>query len=141
MTETAAPSCELIICAPLRGDAASLQRLFTQGYHTRYLSSLDEVAAALGDETGIIVFTEEALRQNMGALSGALERQPTWSDIPLVLLASDAKRSGPGQRSAAPAVARGGDQCGHPGAPPERRFPAQQRCRRLAFTPASVRDA
>ncbi|APQ14206.1 hybrid sensor histidine kinase/response regulator [Pseudomonas oryzihabitans] len=96
MTETAAPSCELIICAPLRGDAASLQRLFTQGYHTRYLSSLDEVAAALGDETGIIVFTEEALRQNMGALTGALERQPTWSDIPLVLLASDAKRSGRG---------------------------------------------
>lgn len=96
MTETAAPSCELIICAPLRGDAASLQRLFTQGYHTRYLASLDEVAAALGDETGIIVFTEEALRQNMGALSEALERQPTWSDIPLVLLASDAKRSGRG---------------------------------------------
>ena len=96
MTETASPSCELIICAPLRGDAASLQRLFTQGYHTRYLSSLDEVAAALGEETGIIVFTEEALRQNMGALSGALERQPTWSDIPLVLLASDAKRSGRG---------------------------------------------
>ncbi|KTS78958.1 chemotaxis protein CheY [Pseudomonas oryzihabitans] len=94
MTDTAAPSCELIICAPLRGDAASLQRLFTQGYHTRYLSSLDEVAAALGDETGIIVFTEEALRQNMGALTAALERQPTWSDIPLVLLASDAKRSG-----------------------------------------------
>lgn len=96
MTKTAAPSCELIICAPLRGDAASLQRLFTQGYHTRYLSNLDEVAAALGDDTGIIVFTEEALRQDMGSLAQALERQPTWSDIPLVLLASDAKRSGRG---------------------------------------------
>ncbi|MGM3423811.1 ATP-binding protein [Pseudomonas sp. MS15a(2019)] len=96
MTETTTPACELIICAPLRGDAASLQRLFTQGYHTRYLASLDEVAAALGDETGIIVFTEEALRQDLQALAEALERQPTWSDIPLVLLASDAKRSGRG---------------------------------------------
>ena len=96
MTETKTSSCELIICAPLRGDAASLQRLFTQGYHTRYLSTLNEVAAALGDETGIIVFTEEALRQELNALAQALERQPTWSDIPLVLLASDSKRSGRG---------------------------------------------
>ena len=96
MTKTAAPSCELIICAPLRGDAASLQRLFTQGYRTRYLPTLDEVAAALGDDIGIIVFTEEALRQDMRSLAGALERQPTWSDIPLVLLASDSKRSGRG---------------------------------------------
>jgi len=96
LTKTAAPSCELIICAPLRGDAASLQRLFTQGYHTRYLSTLDEVAAALGDDIGIIVFTEEALRQDMTSLAEALERQPTWSDIPLVLLASDSKRSGRG---------------------------------------------
>ncbi|KUM43443.1 hybrid sensor histidine kinase/response regulator [Pseudomonas sp. EpS/L25] len=93
---TVAPSCELIICAPLRGDAASLQRLFTQGYHTRYLATLDEVAMALGDETGIIVFTEEALRQDLRSLAHALERQPTWSDIPLVLLASDSKRSGRG---------------------------------------------
>ncbi|AXA66412.1 ATP-binding protein [Pseudomonas oryzihabitans] len=96
MSETKTPACELIICAPLCGDAANLQRLFTQGYLTRYVASLDEVAAALGDDTGIIVFTEEALRQDLSALAEALERQPTWSDIPLVLLASDAKRSGRG---------------------------------------------
>ena len=67
MTESKTPACELIICAPLRGDAANLQRLFTQGYLTRYVASLAAAAAALGGDSGLSVCTEEALRRDVSA--------------------------------------------------------------------------
>ncbi|WP_244644653.1 hybrid sensor histidine kinase/response regulator [Azorhizobium oxalatiphilum] len=45
------------------------------------------MATSIDDSTGAILVTEEALSTDLGALNRALEGQPSWSDVPFVLLA------------------------------------------------------
>jgi signal transduction histidine kinase/ActR/RegA family two-component response regulator len=48
----------------------------------------------VGPATGLIVLTEEALLGATASLGAALARQPSWSDIPIILLTSNRNRAG-----------------------------------------------
>ncbi|WP_278988011.1 hybrid sensor histidine kinase/response regulator [Sphingobium yanoikuyae] len=58
-----------------------------QGYDAHICQRLTDVAGRLDEHVGVILLTEEALATDLAPLSEALLAQPTWSDIPLVLLA------------------------------------------------------
>ena len=77
----------MLISAPYGNDAASVGSLLADhGYQIAICPTLEDVAAAIDRETGVILVTEEALRADLGPLHRALEAQPSWSDIPFVLL-------------------------------------------------------
>lgn len=84
----------LLIVAPFRGDALSLDRTLRDAYVTSTLPDLAALAEALGSHTGLIVLTEEALKGDVTAFGEALDQQPAWSEIPIILLASNQSRSG-----------------------------------------------
>jgi signal transduction histidine kinase/DNA-binding response OmpR family regulator len=64
--------------------AALLQ---AQGYDVFVCTDLDEMAARIDTHIGAVLLTEEALAVDLGPLHRVLDAQPTWSDIPFVLLA------------------------------------------------------
>ncbi|MEH6389920.1 response regulator [Pseudomonas profundi] len=84
----------LSIVAPFKADTLSLNRLFGEKYSVSVHHDLSTLSAALGAETGLVVLTEEALLGSVAALGEALSQQPSWSDIPIILLASNNGRSG-----------------------------------------------
>ncbi|MEX1827106.1 response regulator [Luteibacter sp. CQ10] len=55
---------------------------------------LDLLAQAIGDEIGTVVVTDEALAFDDTALRKVLAAQPSWSDIPFVLLRAPRSRGG-----------------------------------------------
>ncbi|MDP1027737.1 PAS domain-containing protein [Sphingomonas sp. KR1UV-12] len=63
-----------------------------QGYDARVCADLTAVVAALDEQVGVVVMTEEALAGDKAVLQAALDAQPAWSDVPFVLLA--ARRTG-----------------------------------------------
>ena len=100
----------LLIAAPYKGGSASLNKLFSPTYPVRAHGDLSSLARAIGPETGLIMLTEEALRQGTSELALALEQQPAWSEIPIILLASNQGRSG---RDSAVVRNRLPDSAGH----------------------------
>lgn len=84
----------LSIVAPFKGDALSLNKLFSGKYHVQVHSNINTLAAKLGAGTGLVILTEESLLGGVVALDEALDRQPSWSDIPIILLASNNGRFG-----------------------------------------------
>ncbi|KQN08580.1 hypothetical protein ASE85_16740 [Sphingobium sp. Leaf26] len=78
----------VLVSAPYANDAASVAKLLgTQGYDVGICASLADIAEALDEDVGVILITEEALFTDLGPLNRTLEAQPTWSDVPFVLLA------------------------------------------------------
>ncbi len=78
----------VLVSAPYGSDAASVGKLLgTQGYDVSICASLADVAAALSEDIGVVLITEEALFTDLGPLNRALEAQPAWSDVPFILLA------------------------------------------------------
>jgi PAS domain S-box-containing protein len=49
---------------------------------------IGEVATLIDESVGAILLTEEALVKDVDKLKAALEAQPSWSDVPFVLLAA-----------------------------------------------------
>ncbi|SDS30745.1 His Kinase A (phospho-acceptor) domain-containing protein [Halopseudomonas xinjiangensis] len=92
--EQQAQARTLSIVAPFKGDALSMERLFGERYSLQIHQDLSSLSAALGSGTGLILLTEESLLGDASALDEALGRQPSWSDIPIILLASNNGRSG-----------------------------------------------
>lgn len=84
----------LSIVAPFKGDALSLNKLFAGKYHVRIHETLYSLANDLGAGTGLVILTEESLLGGVVPLDEALQQQPSWSDIPIILLASNNGRSG-----------------------------------------------
>lgn len=80
--------------APFKGDAVSLGKLFGKTYPLEVHSDLHSLAAAVGESTGLVILTEESLSGDVLSLGTALELQPRWSEIPIILLASNKGRSG-----------------------------------------------
>ena len=80
---------QVLIGAPFGRDAESLALLLRdQGHDTVVCSDLLSVADAIDEDVGAIVLTEEALSGNVDGLKQALESQPSWSDIPFILLSA-----------------------------------------------------
>ena len=84
----------LVVLAPFGGDAAVVgQALATGGIHCVPVGDVASLAAALQDEVGAVLLTEEALTPAGAAtLAAALARQPAWSDLPVVLLLASSDR-------------------------------------------------
>ncbi|KKC27589.1 hypothetical protein WP12_02555 [Sphingomonas sp. SRS2] len=85
---------KVLILAPFGRDGESVAVLLKrEGYDASVCPDLATVAAALDDQVGAVVLTEEALGHDQRRLRAALDAQPTWSDLPFVVLA--ARRMGP----------------------------------------------
>jgi signal transduction histidine kinase len=82
---------EAFIVTPNKVDA-DLARSFLRdgGIQSRSCRDLVELGECLGEGAGCVVIVEEALiDEDLAALRAALDAEPPWSDIPLVLVASE----------------------------------------------------
>ncbi|MGH8228241.1 MAG: hybrid sensor histidine kinase/response regulator [Steroidobacteraceae bacterium] len=91
-------SLRVLIVAPLGRDAAAIAELLeARGHPAQVCSGIREAAAPIEEAAGALLLTEESLDpQHLPALLRSLERQPAWSELPVVLLAK------PGERSSEP---------------------------------------
>src|SRR5579872_5245757 len=88
------PSGQVLIAAPTGRDAFLAADVLSKGgVPTRVCASLAELAAGIDCEVGAVLLAEEALvsPQNTAFLA-ALRAQPTWSDLPILLLTHSAPR-------------------------------------------------
>ncbi|MBB3461430.1 hybrid sensor histidine kinase/response regulator [Rhizobium sp. BK377] len=92
-----------LIHAPLGRDAQIAVALLGEaGIPSKAASDLTSFVACLGDDTALAIITEEALRDaDLRALSAWIEAQPSWSDLPFIILTH---RGGGPERN--PAAAR-----------------------------------
>jgi signal transduction histidine kinase len=81
---------EVLLCAPFGKDPEILQRIvLSEISDCLPCTSLDEVAQRISDVTDCILLTEEAVAPRaFSAFQEALRKQPPWSDVPIVLMAS-----------------------------------------------------
>src|SRR3954464_6571272 len=89
MTPTAADE-RVLILAPIAHDApAMVAVLQEQGLQTRTCADAGECAGHIRSGAGALVMTEEALESpQLGDVLQALESQPPWSELPLIVLTS-----------------------------------------------------
>jgi DNA-binding response OmpR family regulator len=80
----------VLIVAPIGKDAAlGAEVLRRAGIASKVCASIADAAAALNAETSALLLGDEALDRNqLPGLLSALERQPTWSDLPIIILTS-----------------------------------------------------
>ena len=78
----------LLIVAPIGRDAELMcTHLQGAGIACDKFDDMPSLCAAMGDGAGALLFTEEALAHNgLRALATALEEQPAWSQIPIIIL-------------------------------------------------------
>ena len=87
----------VLVCAPFGQDGPGLlEMLEREGIAAELRPDLPALAAALDQDVGAVLLTEEALAGGLEALQQHLARQPPWSDLPFVLLTAPA--SSPGGR-------------------------------------------
>jgi PAS domain S-box-containing protein len=92
-----------LVLAPGGRDADVASALLTEAaIDARSVSCLSELVASFGDATALAVLTEEAVRSaDMRPLAKWLAEQPSWSDLPFIVLT---QRGGGPERN--PAAAR-----------------------------------
>src|SRR5580658_8237083 len=78
----------VLVLAPTGRDAALISEMLErEGAPCAACATVEELAAQVQQGAGMALFAEEALvGVSMQALIGALERQPSWSDFPLLFL-------------------------------------------------------
>jgi len=78
----------ILVVAPIGRDAElTCAQLTAHGMRCRKCRDVREVAERIGEGAGAIVATEEALHVNdVYVLGRALNEQPAWSEIPIVIL-------------------------------------------------------
>ncbi len=89
----------ILVNAPFGRDAESVASLLRdQNFTVVICRDLVEVASSIGEEIGAILLTEEALSRDVETLKATLQRQPSWSDVPFVLLAAQRSSRAPNAR-------------------------------------------
>jgi len=84
------------IVAPFGRDAHSIASVLNAaGLRTTIHDSLSGLVDALDGDVGAVVVTEEAVTKGAGVLLEPLARQPSWSDIPFILLRSPRSKKRP----------------------------------------------
>lgn len=79
----------VLVSAPFGRDAESVATLLRQEtYDVVVCRDLGAVADLIDDSIGAVLLTEEALVRHVDKLKSALAAQPSWSDVPFVLLAA-----------------------------------------------------
>ena len=83
------------ILAPTGRDAPVTARVLARaGLTPRICASVAELCAAVQGDVGALLVAEEALgRDARAALLAALDAQPSWSDVPVVVLTGDGELS------------------------------------------------
>jgi signal transduction histidine kinase len=89
MSRTKKEQCVIII-APIKQDAAAMAALLSaEGYKTQTCEFVDEVSKQTMARAGTLVLTEEALESpHVSQFLNVLRRQPSWSELPLIILTS-----------------------------------------------------
>jgi PAS domain S-box-containing protein len=79
---------QVVIVAPLGQDASRIATLLRdRGFEARVCAKAGEVCSTPLSEVGALVLTEEALDFSQNAeLFAALRDQPSWSELPLIIL-------------------------------------------------------
>jgi len=92
-----------LVYAPVGRDAQIAASLLTEaGFASVPVRDLHELSQKIGDTTGFVVITEEAVRSaDLKPLSEWINSQPSWSDMPFIVLTH---RGGGPERN--PAAAR-----------------------------------
>lgn len=84
----------VLVCAPFGCDGETVSHLLNRaGYESQVFRDLSTLVAEIDHHTGAILVTEEGLAVP-GPLGAALASQPSWSDIPVLLLTSRQKSGG-----------------------------------------------
>ncbi len=79
----------VLVCAPYGRDGASIAELLRgAGYDAAQCPDLAAVGSLVDDHVGVILLTQEALIASLQPLKRALAAQPSWSDVPFILLAA-----------------------------------------------------
>ncbi len=83
-----APELRVLVLAPTRNDAAlTAQFLQSAGLAAEICANLAELCARIAGGCGAVVLAEEALAvPSIDILLTTLARQPSWSDLPLVII-------------------------------------------------------
>ena len=78
----------VLILAPVGQDGRLMAELLAgHGFQTQICDSLGDCCAQLHSGAGVLVLTEEALELgNVSELLQALETQPPWSELPVIIL-------------------------------------------------------
>jgi signal transduction histidine kinase/ActR/RegA family two-component response regulator len=85
----------ILIVAPVGRDAAAIAELLeSHGHFTRVCGGLGEAGAEVEQGAGALLLTEESLeREQVTALLLRLDRQPAWSELPVIILTTAGERS------------------------------------------------
>ena len=80
----------VLILAPFGRDAELMCRMLEpEGFECLACSSMAELARETAQGAAVVVLHEEALGRQTTALLEAIQRQPPWSDLPVVVLTRD----------------------------------------------------
>jgi signal transduction histidine kinase len=92
---TAALDVDVLVVAPTGRDALLTQRLLDDyGLRVRVCASVVDVCAHIDETSGVLLVAEEALdRDARDALLAELAEQPTWSDMPIIVLTGEGELS------------------------------------------------
>jgi signal transduction histidine kinase len=88
MIEPCMTDLPVLVFAPFGKDAALIERVLRQSAVTiQTLSVLSELEAAISEDAGAAIITEEVLQNGtIAALAQKLSSQPRWSDFPIIVL-------------------------------------------------------
>src|SRR5579863_2448526 len=88
MIEPCMTDLPVLVFAPFGKDAALIERVLRQSAVTiQTLAVLSELEAAISEDAGAAIITEEVLQNGtIAALAQKLSSQPRWSDFPIIVL-------------------------------------------------------
>jgi PAS domain S-box-containing protein len=80
----------VLVLAPTAADAALTQSILAEAFLTSYVcADLEELSRELSNGAGAVLLTDSVLaRGDHQCLVEALQREPAWSDMPILLLSS-----------------------------------------------------
>ena len=77
----------LLVLAPTGKDAALLRaRLLEAGFECDVCSDTTDLAEEIGWGAGALLVAEEAIAAHMQPIARLIERQPSWSDLPVLIM-------------------------------------------------------
>lgn len=85
-----ASSAEVLVLAPTFDDSkVAVQVLAEAGIKARACANIEELVRGINAGCGAVVIAEEAIRiDELPFLQKSLEDQPTWSDVPVIILSA-----------------------------------------------------
>ena len=91
MTVITTAQADVLILAPTAHDATVGKRMLEEaGFSSRVMRTVEDLCEALRDHTGVVMIAEEALHAaGTQQLQCLLDEQPSWSDLPIVLIAGE----------------------------------------------------